>query len=50
MTTQPIPSIPRRHFLSSSTAIIALPVLDSLGFRRFAAAAGSSVRAQRTEK
>lgn len=34
-----IPPVPRRHFLSSSTAIIALPILDSLGFRRFAAAA-----------
>ncbi len=29
----------RRHFLQSSTALIALPVLDSLGFRRFATAA-----------
>ena len=29
----------RRHFLQSSTAIIALPVLESLGFRRFASAA-----------
>ena len=28
----------RRHFLRSSTALIALPFLDSLGFRRFAAA------------
>jgi hypothetical protein len=28
----------RRHFLQSSTALIALPVLESLGFRRFAAA------------
>jgi hypothetical protein len=31
----------RRHFLQSSTALIALPVLDSLGFRRFASAATS---------
>ncbi|MBL8828468.1 MAG: DUF1552 domain-containing protein [Planctomycetaceae bacterium] len=30
---------PRRHFLSSSTALIALPLLESLGFRRFARAA-----------
>ena len=29
----------RRHFLQSSTALIALPALDSLGFRRFASAA-----------
>jgi hypothetical protein len=29
----------RRRFLQSSTAVIALPVLESLGFRRFAAAA-----------
>ncbi len=29
----------RRHFLRSSTALIALPALESLGFRRFAAAA-----------
>ena len=29
----------RRHFLKSSTALIALPFLDSLGFRRFASAA-----------
>ena len=29
----------RRHFLQSSTAIIALPVLESLGVRRFASAA-----------
>jgi hypothetical protein len=32
-------SLSRRHFLRSSTAVIALPVLDSLGFRRFAPAA-----------
>jgi hypothetical protein len=30
--------ISRRHCLRSSTAIIALPVLESLGFRRFASA------------
>ena len=29
----------RRHFLRSSTALIALPTLESLGFRRFASAA-----------
>jgi hypothetical protein len=29
----------RRHFLRSSSALIALPVLESLGFRRFASAA-----------
>ena len=50
MSTQSIPSmpsIPRRHFLSSSTAIIALPVLDSLGFRRFAAAAAPATPPKR---
>jgi hypothetical protein len=36
MNTSPIP---RRHFLRSSTALIALPALESLGFRRFASAA-----------
>lgn len=29
----------RRHFLQSSTALIALPMLESIGFRRFASAA-----------
>ena len=29
----------RRHFLRSSTALVALPFLESLGFRRFASAA-----------
>ena len=29
----------RRHFLQSSTSLIALPALESLGFRRFASAA-----------
>jgi hypothetical protein len=36
----------RRHFLRSSTALIALPFLESLGFRRFASAAGSGAGAQ----
>ncbi len=31
----------RRHFLRSSTALIGLPVLESLGFRRFASAAAT---------
>ena len=31
----------RRHFLRSSTALIALPMLASLGFRRFASAASA---------
>ena len=31
----------RRHFLRSSTALIALPALESLGFRRFASAAAA---------
>ena len=33
------PPLNRRHFLRSSTALVALPVLESLGFRRFASAA-----------
>lgn len=32
-------NLPRRHFLRSSTAVIALPFLESFGFRRFASAA-----------
>ena len=36
----------RRHFLRSSTALIALPFLESLGFRRFASAAGSGAGVQ----
>jgi hypothetical protein len=32
-------SLTRRHFLRSSTALIALPALESLGFRSFAATA-----------
>ncbi|MEY2600288.1 MAG: hypothetical protein RLZZ142_2547 [Verrucomicrobiota bacterium] len=32
----------RRHFLRSATALIALPTLESLGFRRFASAAASA--------
>jgi hypothetical protein len=35
------PSLNRRHFLRSSTALIALPFLESLGFRRFASAAAA---------
>jgi len=31
----------RRHFLRSARALIALPALESLGFRRFASAAGT---------
>ena len=34
-----MPHATRRHFLQSSTAFIALPMLESLGFRRFASAA-----------
>ena len=37
----------RRHFLRSSTALIALPVLQSLGFRRFASAAAPAVSPKR---
>lgn len=32
----------RRHFLRSSTALIALPALESIGFRRFASAASTA--------
>jgi hypothetical protein len=34
--------ITRRNFLRSASALIALPALESLGFRRFASAAGAS--------
>lgn len=37
----------RRHFLQSSTALIALPVLESLGFRRFASAAAPATPPKR---
>lgn len=37
----------RRRFLRSSTALIALPALDSLGFRRFAAAAAPAAPPKR---
>ncbi|NJM55721.1 MAG: DUF1552 domain-containing protein [Verrucomicrobiae bacterium] len=37
----------RRHFLRSSSALIALPFLESLGFRRFASAAPAAVRPKR---
>jgi len=37
----------RRHFLQSSTAIIALPILESLGFQRFASAAAPAVPPKR---
>jgi hypothetical protein len=37
----------RRHFLRSSTALIALPVLESLGFRRFASAAAPAAAPKR---
>lgn len=39
--------LPRRHFLRSSTALIALPVLESLGFRRFASAAAPAAPPKR---
>ena len=38
---------PRRHFLRSSSAVIALPFLESLGFRRFASAAPAGSRPKR---
>ncbi len=37
----------RRHFLRSSTALIALPFLESLGFRRFASASQIPARPKR---
>jgi len=40
-------SFSRRHFLQSSTAIIALPFLDSLGFRRLASAAAPATPPKR---
>jgi hypothetical protein len=41
------PSLDRRHFLRSTSACIALPFLESLGFRRFANAAPPSARPKR---
>lgn len=35
----------RRHFLSGTGALIALPALESIGFRRFASAASTTPRA-----
>jgi hypothetical protein len=40
-------SLTRRHFLRSTTACIALPFLESLGFRRFASAAPVGPRPKR---
>ncbi len=37
----------RRHFLQSTTALIALPFLESLGFRRFASAAPAATPPKR---
>jgi Protein of unknown function (DUF1552) len=37
----------RRHFLQSSTALIALPALESLGFQRFASAAAATTPPKR---
>jgi hypothetical protein len=37
----------RRHFLQSSTALIALPALESLGFQRFASAAAPATPPKR---
>ena len=38
MTTQ----LNRRHFLRGTGALIALPALESIGFRRFASAASTA--------
>ena len=40
-------SLPRRRFLQTSTALIALPFLESLGFRRFASAAAPVAQPKR---
>ncbi len=40
-------TFPRRSFLRSSSALVALPLLESLGFRRFAAAAAPATPPQR---
>jgi hypothetical protein len=42
-----LPHLSRRRFLRSATAAIALPALESLGFRRFAAAATAYVPPKR---
>ena len=39
--------IKRRHFLRSSTATLALPFLESVGFRRFVSAAAPPTPAKR---
>jgi hypothetical protein len=41
------PSLNRRHFLRSASACIALPLLESLGFRRFASATAPAARPKR---
>jgi hypothetical protein len=41
------PTLSRRHFLRSGTSLIALPFLESLGFRRFASAATAKVNPKR---
>lgn len=40
-------SVSRRRFLRSSTALVALPLLESLGYRRFAAAASTQAAPKR---
>lgn len=40
----------RRHFLQTATALISLPALDSLGFRRFASAASAPSAATRPKR
>lgn len=40
----------RRKFLRSTSALIALPALESLGFRRFASAAEASVAMRRPKR
>ena len=39
--------VPRRHFLRSASACIALPFLESLGFRRFVSAATPAMAPKR---
>ncbi|MEK0444687.1 MAG: hypothetical protein RLZZ399_8 [Verrucomicrobiota bacterium] len=43
-------SLNRRHFLQTSTALIALPFLESLGFRRFASAASGAAAIARPKR
>lgn len=41
------PTLARRHFLRAAGTVIALPALESIGFRRFASAAPAAARPKR---